>query len=165
MSSMLGSILRLPPALAILPALLLPGCFVETTRTRIGAEFRPRPVEVLKDYRVLAGGREVGRMRLLKIHTGKEGETWYQVLRKDGQEVGRIDLLGRAFRQEPFREGWVLVSMDRVEENLRILFELRDPPVLAPAGKGPPGNGGRAVEASAERSGGGADGGASKRIP
>ncbi len=133
-------------ALALLPAA---SCVTVERSTRIGAAVRAYPVAVKAVYEVRSQGRPVGRVRLLEVRAGPRTERWYEVARSDGQVVGRIDLLGRAFRLEPFREGWVLVSMDGMEEDLRVLLELPQRPRIARAEVRPRSTaGGRPVEAA-----------------
>lgn len=122
------------PVVACLLLFLLGGtsCVV-TTVEKLAPDLSPRRVEEQKVWDVVEAGLPVGAVRLLTILDPRGPVTMYHVTHLDGQQAGWIDLHGRAFRDEPFRKGLVLVGMDTMAENLRRLLELDQLPLVLPA--------------------------------
>jgi hypothetical protein len=136
------------------------GCVVERT-TRTGAEIVPRAVRIDRAWAVELESRRVGRLELLSIGEAADVQTYYRVLHADGQLAGYIDQSGRAWRYEPFEQvlgrvrsqapdasgqpieltlstdrNLVLVAMDTMAEDLRVLLELRRTPSLSEVAAG-----------------------------
>lgn len=115
-------------AAVCLACCVLLGCV--TRVERLPPDLGPRPVVLLERWDVEVNGQPVGRMTLLRVEDEVSPQTLYKVEHADGQHAGWIDVQGRAWREEPFREGLVLVTMDTMAEDLRVLLELGRQPEL-----------------------------------
>ena len=127
--------LILEPAAACL-LFVLSGC-VTTETIKLGplpSDAAPRPAKVIEAWDALdKSQRVVGRVELVRVATREASETFYVVRFANGQHAGWIDRFGRAWREEPFRDGLVLVTTDTMAEDLRRLLELPRAPKLRPA--------------------------------
>jgi len=112
--------------LAMLPALTLSACITHTERVPV--DLSPRKVTELARWAIELDGQNVGMLYKLRIEDLEQPEELYKVERVGGQIAGWIDRQGRAFRDEPFQKEKVLVAMDPLPENLRVLLELRRQP-------------------------------------
>lgn len=119
-------------AAACLLSLALSSCIV-TTVEKLAPDLSPRRVETKQSWDVVERGRLVGQVRLLKILDPRGDVTMYHVTHQDGQQAGWVGMDGRAWRDEPFQHGLVLVGMDTMAESLRKLLELDALPDLLPS--------------------------------
>jgi hypothetical protein len=108
---------------------LLSGCIVQVTE-KLGPDGAPRPVQELGLWQVELDGREVGRVKRIRIEDPVQPKELYKVEHADGQHAGWIDLSGRAWRDEPFHREMVLVGMDSMAASVRDLLDLRRLPEL-----------------------------------
>jgi len=140
--------------LVLLLALALASCTTQTSVTLAGHEVAPIAVKTLRSWRADDNGKQVGFVDLIEIQS-RPPVRMFQVSRPGGQVAGWIDMKLRAFRKEPFagektivkrsirdrnsheivaeaafcvRNARVLVAMDTMEEDLRVLLELRRQP-------------------------------------
>ena len=122
-------------ACLLLLGLNLASSCVVTTVEDIGPDASPRKVVEKQSWDAVQDGKIVGHLKLLDILDPAGLITMYHVSYADGQQAGWIDLQGRAFRDEPFKDGLVLVGMDPMRESLRRLLDLEFAPVLLPAAR------------------------------
>lgn len=93
-------------------------------------------VEVVTSWKVLEKGGVVGRVLKVRLPQAADKEPFFLVQWPNGSPVGRIDGKGRAYRYEPFKKGLVLVGMDSLEEDVKVLLELGELPTLEREPKG-----------------------------
>ncbi|MDP6423133.1 MAG: hypothetical protein QGG14_00180 [Planctomycetota bacterium] len=105
------------------------GC-TTTTIELIPPDMSPRPVRSLARWGVEMDGRRVGSLVLIRVEDRDHPEQFYVVKHADGQTAGKIDLQGRAWREEPFRDRPVLVAMDTMAQDLMVLLELPRQPAI-----------------------------------
>jgi hypothetical protein len=112
-----------------LAGLTLPACVTETTEL---PPLQPLPVTELQRWRVELEGQPVGVLRKMRLEHPDTPELFYLVDHASGQRAGMIDLLGRAYRDDPFSGQRRLVVMAGMTEDLRVLLELPARPEVLP---------------------------------
>lgn len=123
-------LIRSAAAVCLAFFLMAGSCVSETVR--VGPDMSPRAVTTLKRWDARALGRRVGNVTLMRIEDRDIPQTLYKVEHGGGQHAGWIDMRGRAWREEPFQQGLVLVTMDTLVEGVRQLLELPRSPELRP---------------------------------
>jgi hypothetical protein len=71
-------------------------------------------------------------LRKMRLEHPDTPELFYLVDHASGQRAGMIDLLGRAYRDDPFSGQRRLVVMAGMTEDLRVLLELPARPEVLP---------------------------------
>ena len=90
----------------------------------------PRKARLLGTYRILREGRFLGRLRELEIPDRVRPTRLRLVENQWGQWVGWIDATGRAFALKAFEKEPVLVYTGSLEDCVKVLMGLDEPPSL-----------------------------------
>ena len=132
-----------PRTILLLTAYLcVTGCVTESSTYPVSPAGAPYRVQQLEEWRVVAAGKPIGRLLLLKVSGADQVLTYFRAETSAGQWVGRVGRDGRFYKNEPFRPvelGPRDLGLYPMNQGLALLYEVEGPITVTPMeGRGQP---------------------------